>query len=131
MRSPVTRTSCPRSPPSVRRGAHRGSTSDVDDDLEPRALIAHTLPWYGPYGPLPHPADAGPNARHHDRTLDRDALDLFVRVHQLTADRQQRLERDVGFLHRGHHARDVLGLAAREVLDGAARVLLQPADLFD
>src|SRR5687767_14982802 len=65
------------------------------------------------------------------RELHRDSLDLFVRVHQLGADGEQGLEREVGFLHRGHDAGHVFGLAGRQVLDGLAGVLLELCDFVD
>src|SRR4051794_22220221 len=61
----------------------------------------------------------------------RDVLNLVVRLHQLGTDGEQRLEREVRLLHRGHDAGDVLGLARREVLDRLARVVLQSGDLVD
>src|SRR2546421_1756598 len=62
---------------------------------------------------------------------DGHILYLFIRVHQLGADRQQRFERKIALLHRRHHAGDVLGLAGGEIRDGLTRVLLQLGDFVN
>src|SRR4051794_20683624 len=46
----------------------------------------------------------------HPTFLDRDVLDLLVSVHELGPDGEQGLEGQVGLLHRGHDAGDVLRL---------------------